>query len=104
MSNTPNKPSSAEEDFFAREELEKLRKLHATNQAARSSSERDAAKKLHHMKCPKCGSDLTEVGYKDIQLDRCFSCNGVWLDAGELEQISGRDDGYVRSILKFFKV
>lgn len=56
------------------------------------------------MKCPKCGSDLTEVGYKDIQLDRCFSCNGVWLDAGELEQISGRDDGYVRSILKFFKV
>lgn len=23
MSNTPNKPSSAEEDFFAREELEK---------------------------------------------------------------------------------
>ena len=58
-------------------------------------------KELHYMRCPKRGMELTEVDYKKIKVDKCFSCQGVWLDAGELEAVSELD----RSIIdKFFSV
>jgi Zn-finger nucleic acid-binding protein len=29
--------------------------------------------------------ELIEVEYKTLKVDRCSACDGVWLDAGELE-------------------
>src|SRR5689334_9412215 len=101
MTNVP-KPSNTEEEYFAREEAEKKRKLHAEENARKTAAEREAARKLHHMKCPKCGSDLAEVAFRDVQIDRCFTCNGVFLDAGELEHLAGKDHQYVNSIIRFF--
>ena len=40
------------------------------------------------MRCPKCGMQLVEIDYKGIKIDRCTGCTGVWLDAGELEQVA----------------
>jgi Zn-finger nucleic acid-binding protein len=37
------------------------------------------------MKCPKCGSDLEEVNYENVMIDRCTDCQGIWLDYGELD-------------------
>ena len=40
--------------------------------------------------CPKCGSALhaSEYGYcSQILIDRCADCGGVWLDAGELQEL-----------------
>jgi hypothetical protein len=96
------KPSSSEEEFFAREEAEKKRKLAAEMLKRQTQEQRDTAQKLHFMKCPKCGQDLVEVAFKDVQIDRCFHCNGVWLDSGELEHLAGREGGYAHSIIKFF--
>ena len=82
-----DKPSNQEEDYFAREEIEKKRKLalkQAEELAAKQKAERKA---LHFMKCPKCGMDLTTLEKGKIEVDTCFSCGGVWLDAGELEAI-----------------
>jgi Zn-finger nucleic acid-binding protein len=40
------------------------------------------------MKCPRCQVDLVvEQEYHGIQVDRCPSCDGRWLDAGELDQL-----------------
>lgn len=36
------------------------------------------------MICPACKSDMIVVEYKDIELDHCLDCGGVWFDAGEL--------------------
>ena len=47
--------------------------------------ERQQRKKLHFMRCPKCGMKLIEVDYKSLKVDRCSACDGIWLDAGELE-------------------
>src|SRR3712207_5054452 len=96
------KPSSTEEEFFAREEAEKKRKLAHEQNAKLTQAQRDEAKKLHWMKCPKCGSSLTEVAYKDIQIDKCFGCGGVYLDNGELEHLAGKEGGYVSGFIKFF--
>ncbi len=32
--------------------------------------------------------ELIEIDYKGIKVDECSKCEGVWLDAGELEAIS----------------
>lgn len=40
------------------------------------------------MKCPKDGATLEASRYEaDVQVDRCPSCRGTWLEAGELERI-----------------
>ncbi len=37
------------------------------------------------MICPTCKHPMIVVEYKQIELDYCTNCNGVWFDAGELE-------------------
>lgn len=40
------------------------------------------------MKCPKDETTLATVDYEGaVQVDRCPTCRGMWLDQGELEQI-----------------
>lgn len=100
----PVKPSSAEEEYFAREEAEKKRKLALEQKKAVAENERAELKKLHHMRCPKCGMELHTIHYRDLEIDRCFSCSGTWLDEGELEKIAGEDrSGAVGSILRLFR-
>lgn len=35
--------------------------------------------------CPRCGGLMDIENADDIEVDVCLSCNGVWLDEGELE-------------------
>ena len=48
--------------------------------------------------------ELREIAIRNVQVDRCFSCNGTWLDAGELEKLAqGQGEGSVMaSILRIF--
>ena len=39
------------------------------------------------MRCPKCRSDMEQIEYEGIEVDRCTICNGIWFDAGEIEQL-----------------
>jgi len=78
-----DKPSRNEDEYFAKREAEILR---ARREAA-AKAEKDSARKLHFMKCPKCGGDLKTEEYRGIQIDRCPDCLGVWFDAGESEQL-----------------
>lgn len=39
------------------------------------------------MNCPKCNRSMLAVTYRDIQIDRCPDCQGVWLDRPELQSI-----------------
>lgn len=47
-------------------------------------------KRLHWMRCPKCGSELEEIVFRGVKVDKCFVCGGVYLDDGELEQLAGK--------------
>jgi uncharacterized protein len=98
------KASDAEEEYFARENAERLRKLAMEQKKALADAERDKLRQQHHMRCPKCGMELKEIGVRGVQVDRCFSCNGTWLDAGELEKLGvGQKEGSVlASILRVF--
>lgn len=81
------KPSSQEDEYFAREEIEKKRKLALKQAEETAAKQREELRKLHYMKCPKCGLDLSEITKGKVALDMCFNCHGVWLDDGELERM-----------------
>ncbi len=40
--------------------------------------------------CPKCDVGLFIVHFRDIEVDYCHQCRGLWLDAGELEALMKR--------------
>src|ERR1700716_2407507 len=100
-----SKPTATEEEYFARENAERLRKLAAEQKKSLAQDEREKLRQLHQMRCPKCGMELREIGVRGVQVDRCFSCNGTWLDAGELEKLAGGQDenAVVASILRIFR-
>ena len=39
------------------------------------------------MDCPKCSSELKLTKYKGLEVDKCVSCEGMWLDYPELDQL-----------------
>jgi len=39
------------------------------------------------MKCPKCASDMEKVTYRNIDVDRCQACKGIWFDMLEHEHL-----------------
>lgn len=96
-----NKPSSHEDEYFAREEAERQRKAARERQAVLETEERERLKALHYMKCPKCGMELTEVDFGDVKVDKCFSCEGMWLDQGELERVN-KKQGILDRLTKVF--
>ena len=104
-----DKPSKPEDDFFAAEEVEAKRKLAFHQAQALAEQQREALRKLHHMKCPKCGFDLHALKEGTVHLDTCFNCHGVWLDAGEMEHFKSeaakqqRKTPLINSILNLFK-
>jgi hypothetical protein len=101
---TPGKPSNTEEEYFVREDAEKKRKLSLQSKKDKEAGELKRLKELHFMKCPKCGLDLHEVKYQGIDVDVCFACSGVFLDRGELEQITKKErHGVVSAILNWLK-
>ena len=101
------KPSNLEEEYFAREEIEKKRKAAREQSEAVASARKEELKKLHFMKCPKCGMDLQTVAKSVVEIDVCFTCQGVWLDKGELETLMARGlekgGGVMKAVLNWFK-
>ncbi len=90
------KPSRNEDEYFAREEAERLRKLREKDAATRAAQER----LTHYMKCPKCGASLHTEAFHGVQIDRCPDCHGMWFDAGEIELILKEEDtGVLKKIL-----
>jgi hypothetical protein len=102
MSNI-DKPSRNEDEFFARQELER-RKQWAQEQSAKMAiEEKERIKQLHFMKCPKCGMDLKEIALHGVKVDQCANCGGIFLDAGEVEQISKHDNSVVDRVFSIFR-
>jgi len=97
------KPSQTEEEYFARVEAEKKKKLAEDFKKKLSHEQQKKLKDLHWMHCPKCGMELHAIPFKGIVIDKCFHCRGVFLDGGELEKVAGEEGGFLHSVLSLFK-
>lgn len=96
------RPNESEQEYQARLAMERQRSEAKERHAQLADVERERLRELHWMHCPKCGSELVEMQFRDVKLDKCFNCAGVFLDDGELEQLTGKP-GWFDSMLRFFR-
>jgi hypothetical protein len=100
-----------EDSWFRQNEqqlLEQARLAREKREAERAHSEkaeeRQRLRDLHFMKCPKCGHDMKEEVLESVTLDRCSYCEGIYFDAGELDQLLVKRDeerkGFFRRLVK----
>ena len=75
-----HKPSILEEEYFVREEAEKVEILKRTEEAQALHADQEAERQLHASHCPSCGASMKVVQYETLPLLRCQSCCGVFLN------------------------
>lgn len=100
---TIDKPSKAEDEYFAKQELERRKKWAQEQASKMASTEKERLKELHWMKCPKCGMDLQTMKFQGVEVDQCASCGGVFFDAGEIEQAMKQGPGVIDRVFSIFK-
>lgn len=93
-----------EEEYFARKELERRRKIETEKQKQMQEAEKQRLKETHYMRCPKCGMQLLEIDYKSIKIDECANCKGIWLDHSELDAILKLQQSEASAFGKLFSV
>ena len=74
-----------EDSYFAAKEHELIEGMKAEFQ-----KDEAARRERRILSCPKCSGKLDSYRYMEFVLDRCGSCEGIWLDEGELEGIVRR--------------
>ena len=86
-----DRKTGLEEEYFHhknKEAIEKLRQKMAVAEQAKADG-------VSSMQCPRCDGALKESSFDEVQIDTCDKCGGVWLDAGELEQVLKRGSGWL---------
>jgi uncharacterized protein len=78
-----------EEEYFRRKDQEAIEKLREKMKV----SEEAKAAGTSSMQCPRCDGSLKESKFEEVLIDTCDKCGGVWLDSGELEQLTKKDKG-----------
>lgn len=41
------------------------------------------------LSCPQCGNPFEQREVQGVVVDYCLTCGGVWLDPGELDELTG---------------
>jgi hypothetical protein len=78
-----------EEEYFHRKNQEAIEKLRAKMKVAAEAKAAGASS----MKCPRCDGTLNESQFETVMIDTCDKCGGIWLDSGELEQLTTKEKG-----------
>ncbi len=99
------KPSTAEDEYFARENAERLRKLHYDEQRRLRQSEKDALRRLHSGRCSNCGALMIPEQAADVRFLHCPACGGAFLDKGAWEFLHAHAEPHtvMGAVLNWFK-
>jgi NADH pyrophosphatase NudC (nudix superfamily) len=99
------KPNRIEDEHvWVQEMQQRIAKL-AMVQQAESEAAKLLMKEAHWMHCPKCGQKLSPEKCGTVEIDVCPSCNGVWLDKGELGSIveSAAEGSFFHTCLRILR-
>lgn len=77
-----------EDEYFHRKNKEAIEKLRAKMKVAEEAK----AAGTSSMQCPRCDGSLKENKFEEVLIDICDKCGGVWLDSGELEQLTKKEN------------
>lgn len=84
-----------EEEYFHKKNQEAMEKLRAKMAVAAEAK----AAGTSSMNCPRCDGKLATSKFEGVEIDTCDKCGGVWLDSGELEQLTKREAGWFSRLL-----
>ena len=85
-----------EEEYFHKKNQEALEKMRAKIAIAEEAK----AAGMSSMNCPRCDGSLKTHNFEGVDIDTCEKCGGVWLDSGELEQLTKRESGWFSRLLQ----
>jgi Zn-finger nucleic acid-binding protein len=77
-----------EDSYFAAKEHELIEGMKAEFKKVEA-----ARREGQIVNCPKCPGRLEKYSFMGFDLDRCESCEGIWLDKGELKGVVRRAAG-----------
>ena len=92
-----------EEEYFAKLDLERLKKLSLKLKEELAHEELVRLRELHHGHCSGCGFKLAHVMFKGYPIYRCFHCDGMFLEKKTLEALSGKESHLFDRIVEIFK-
>ncbi|HXD32257.1 MAG TPA: zf-TFIIB domain-containing protein [Pyrinomonadaceae bacterium] len=78
-----------EEEYFHRKNKEAIEKMREKMRVAEEAKTAGTSS----MQCPRCDGTLETKTFENVEVDICPKCGGLWLDSGELEQLTGREAG-----------
>ena len=73
-----------ENQYFYKKEKELIAKMHHDH---REALIRDLCKN----RCPKCGAGIVAMEFREVPLDKCPGCGGVWLGPRDLTILAEKD-------------
>jgi Zn-finger nucleic acid-binding protein len=92
--------------LFARADFEQISEI-PTDQAIDLERIPEPGAQLRPLDCPNCGEGpmlkAQSRRERSITMDLCTSCQGIWLDGGELEAIRGGEVGFAQAAWAWFK-
>jgi len=53
------------------------------------------------MDCPVCTNAMITLELEEVEIDYCTDCGGIWLDAGELEELLGQAEKAAQLLASF---
>ena len=100
------KDHSNEDEYFAKEDIEKHRQARSRAGVQAGQGRSRCAQGPPLDKCPQCGNDLATIKVHSVDVSRCFHCHGTFLDEHSLKKLrTRRARGSTRSsaLVKVFK-
>lgn len=85
-----------EEEYFHKKNQEAMKKMREKIAIA----EQAKAAGTSSMSCPRCDGSLKPNNFEGVEIDTCEKCGGVWLDSGELQQLTKRESGWLSRLLQ----
>lgn len=92
-----------EKEYFGKIDVIKMRKFAEAKRDKLAKQEQERLKKLHWRRCADCGMELEPIPFKGVMVHKCFNCNGVFLEDGALERLCGEEHHIIESLLDLFR-
>mgnify|MGYP001308530065 CR=1 FL=1 len=94
--------NNPEEEYFKRQELQKMAALRAEQEKEGLLKALEERKELHYNRCGRCGELMEPKIFQGVEIDLCPSCGAVLLDPGELEELAGSESSGVADYIGSF--
>jgi uncharacterized protein len=97
------KASNTEEEYFAKEQAQRLKSQALSKVQSLQDHERRVLKEKHWMRCPRCGMELQSLLFKGVTMNKCFSCHTICFDEDSFERISIQHEPFFEAVTSIFK-